>query len=74
MENQCNTLEYQEGQFYNWHNDAGLQTQYKPVSEGNRQDGLAQDFVNENIELVRKLSFVLQLSILMTMKVVTYNC
>ena len=54
---------YQEGQFYNWHNDAGLQTQYKPVSEGNRQDGLAQDFVNENIELVRKLSsFVLQLS------------
>jgi predicted 2-oxoglutarate/Fe(II)-dependent dioxygenase YbiX len=35
---------YQEGQFYNWHNDAGLQTQYKPVSAGNRQDGLAQDF------------------------------
>ena len=53
---------YQEGQFYNWHNDAGLQTQYKPVSEGSRQDGLAQDFVNENIELVRKFLFVLQLS------------
>ena len=30
---------------------------HKPVSEGNRQDGLVQDFVNENIELVRKLSF-----------------
>ena len=53
---------YAEGQFYGWHNDAGLATQYKPVSVGNRQDGLHQDFVNENIELVRKLSFVLQLS------------
>ena len=27
---------YQEGQFYGWHNDAGLATQYKPVSVGNR--------------------------------------
>ena len=53
---------YSEGQFYGWHNDAGLATQYKPVSVGNRQDGLAQDFVNESIELVRKLSFVVQLS------------
>jgi PKHD-type hydroxylase len=53
---------YEEGQFYGWHNDAGLATQYKPVAVGNRADGLAQDFVNENIELVRKLSFVLQLS------------
>ena len=62
MENQCNTLRYSEGQFYGWHNDAGLATQYKPVSVGNRNDGLAQDFVNENIELVRKLSFAMQLS------------
>ena len=23
---------YGEGQFYGWHNDAGLATQYKPVS------------------------------------------
>ena len=53
---------YETGQFYGWHNDAGLATQYKPVSVGNRQEGLAQDFVNENIELVRKLSFSLQLS------------
>ena len=53
---------YEEGQFYNWHNDAGLATQYKPVSAGNRSDGLHQDFVNENIELVRKLSFSIQLS------------
>ena len=36
--------------------------QYKPQAIGNRQEGLAQDFVNENTELVRKLSFALQLS------------
>lgn len=53
---------YEEGQFYGWHNDAGLATQYKPVSVGNRAEGLAQDYLNENIEMIRKLSFVLQLS------------
>ena len=53
---------YEAGQFYGWHNDAGLATQYKPQSVGNRAEGLANDFVNENIELVRKLSFSLQLS------------
>ena len=53
---------YLPGQFYGWHNDAGLANQYKPVSVGNRQEGLGQDFLNENIEMVRKLSFVLQLS------------
>ena len=53
---------YKEGQFYGWHNDAGLATQYKPVSVGNRVDGMGQDFVNENIEMVRKLSFAMQLS------------
>ena len=34
----------------------------KPVSVGNRQEGLAQDYINENTELVRKLSFAMQLS------------
>ena len=53
---------YEEGMFYGWHNDAGLSTQYKPVSNNNRSEGLHQDWVNENIELVRKLSFSLQLS------------
>jgi len=53
---------YGVGQFYGWHNDAGLATQYKPQSVNNRSEGLANDFVNENIELVRKLSFSLQLS------------
>ena len=53
---------YEEGQFYNWHNDAGLLSQYKPVSLGNRADGLANDFLNENVEMVRKLSLAMQLS------------
>jgi PKHD-type hydroxylase len=53
---------YETGQFYGWHNDAGLATQYKPQSVGNCSEGLSNDFMNENIELVRKLSFSLQLS------------
>lgn len=53
---------YNKGQFYTWHNDAGLSNQYKPTSIGNGSDGIGQDFIHENIELVRKLSFVLQLS------------
>jgi len=53
---------YEKGEFYNWHNDAGLANQYKPVSVGNRADGLAHDYLNEKVEMVRKLSFVLQLS------------
>ena len=39
-----------------------LDYQYKPVSFGNRSEGIAQDYLNENVEMVRKLSFVLQLS------------
>ena len=53
---------YSEGQFYGWHNDAGLATQYKPVSVGNHGEGRAQDFLNEKLELIRKLSFAMQLS------------
>ena len=53
---------YGEGMFYDWHNDSGLATHYKPVSVGNRSEGRQEDFVNENLELVRKLSFALQLS------------
>lgn len=54
--------QYGEGEFYGWHNDAGLSSQYKPVSVGNHHEGRANDFVNENLELVRKLSFTVQLS------------
>ena len=55
---------YGEGMFYDWHNDAGLSSQYKPVSVGNRGTGeqTAQDYLNEKCEMVRKLSFALQLS------------
>tara|TARA_Y100001963_G_C6783479_1_gene451232 strand:- start:2973 stop:3599 length:627 start_codon:yes stop_codon:yes gene_type:complete len=55
---------YKEGQFYGWHNDAGLATQYKPEAIGSRTNGeeTIKDFINENSELVRKLSFALQLS------------
>ena len=54
--------QYGVGEFYGWHNDAGLATHYKPVSVGNHHEGRQQDFVNENLELVRKLSFIVQLS------------
>ena len=50
---------YSVGNFYTWHNDAGLHTTYKPKSSGSSP---AQDFINLNVENVRKLSFVLQLS------------
>jgi len=55
---------YEQGQYYGWHNDSGLSTHYKPVSVGNRVTGqeTMQDFVNENCEMVRKLSFAMQLS------------
>jgi len=54
--------QYGVGEFYGWHNDAGISGQYKPVSVGNHHDGRTQDYMNEKLELVRKLSFVVQLS------------
>ena len=53
---------YSEGQHYGWHTDAGLAGQYKPVAVGNRAEGLAEDYLNEKVEMVRKLSFAMQLS------------
>ena len=53
---------YGEGEFYNWHNDAGLSNVYKPQNSGNRGYESANDFINVNCELVRKLSVVMQLS------------
>ena len=54
--------EYGEGEFYTWHNDAGISCHYKPVSVGNHDERREKDFIQENLELVRKLSFVVQLS------------
>lgn len=53
---------YNEGDFYDWHNDAGIQNLYTPTSIGSKGVEMAQDFINQNCELVRKLSFSLQLS------------
>jgi PKHD-type hydroxylase len=55
---------YEEGEYYGWHNDQGVSSYYKPISSGNRGNGgeIAQDFLNVNCELVRKLSFSLLLS------------
>lgn len=55
---------YGEGEYYGWHNDAGLASHYKPLSSGNRGHGeiIAADFINQNCEKVRKLSFSLLLS------------
>lgn len=55
---------YGEGEYYGWHNDAGLASYYKPGSSGNRGHGeqIVTDFINENCEKVRKLSFSLLLS------------
>ena len=66
--------QYGPGQFYGWHNDSGLACHYKPASVGNRMEGRAQDFVNENTELVRKLSLYFNFLILMIMKVAIFNC
>ena len=55
---------YGEGMYYNWHTDGDIDTAYTPISgESNyTQESLAQDHVIQNADLVRKLSFVLQLS------------
>jgi len=55
---------YGEGEYYGWHNDAGIASYYQPISGGNRGHGelIATDFINENCEKVRKLSFSLLLS------------
>lgn len=53
---------YGPGDFYGWHNDAGLTNQYKPIGTSNNGNERAQDYLNEKLELTRKLSFVVQLS------------
>jgi len=55
---------YGEGEYYGWHNDQGISTYYKPISQGNRghMGDIATDFVNQSCEQVRKLSFSLLLS------------
>ena len=48
---------------YNWHQDEGIASLYKPQASGNRNDeSIVQDFINQEAETVRKLSCSLQLS------------
>lgn len=55
---------YGPGEYYGWHIDAGLSSAFKPAYDGSGEtyQQRGQDFVNHKCELVRKLSFVLQLS------------
>ena len=59
---------YGEGEYYKWHNDAGIGIFYKPqmievVGEKTIDDqDVQRDYLNKQTELVRKLSFTLQLS------------
>ena len=55
---------YGEGQFYNWHQDLGITGFYKPNVLPGQCDPQqnAQDFIIRNTEMIRKLSFSLQLS------------
>lgn len=53
---------YNVGEHYTWHTDAGLPGFYKPQSVGNHSETILTDYLNEKCEMVRKLSFVLQLS------------
>ena len=54
--------QYDVGQFYGWHNDAGLANQYRPESLGSTAEGRGKDYLAEKGEMVRKLSFAMQLS------------
>jgi predicted 2-oxoglutarate/Fe(II)-dependent dioxygenase YbiX len=55
---------YDKGEFYNWHVDQGISSFYKP--EHNNGHGFSEEVIKDDIipkgELVRKLSFSLQLS------------
>ena len=55
---------YDKGEFYNWHCDQGVSTFYKPESNQvhGHDDKLLKDKLSVDSELVRKLSFSLQLS------------
>ena len=62
MENQCNTQGMVKVSSMDGIMMQDLLHNTNQLAVGNRADGLGQDFVNENIEMVRKLSFAMQLS------------
>ena len=55
--------QYQLDQYYDWHQDEGIASFYKPQASRNRvYERIVQDFINYSAERVRKLSCSLQLS------------
>ena len=54
--------QYGTGQFYNWHQDADIDTFYKPTQVAGSGTNLREDQTIIRGEVVRKLSFALQLS------------
>ena len=55
--------QYELNQHYDWHQDEGLNSMYKPQASGNRTDELIlQDYINKHAGKMRKLSCSLQLS------------
>ena len=60
--NSLQYTKYTEGQFYNWHNDAGLLNLYKPDAEDTSGEKYINDKIQTEYETVRKLSIVMQLS------------
>ncbi len=61
---------YGEGQYYKWHSDGDLTRYYKPRTDigvnnsdnATDSDAIKLDYVAQKVEMVRKLSFTLQLS------------
>ena len=48
---------------YDWHQDEGVSSLYKPQASGNRNDqAIVQDFINGSSERIRKLSAIVQLA------------
>lgn len=60
--NSLQYTKYTEGQFYNWHNDAGLLNLYHPDAEDTSGEKYINDKIQTEYETVRKLSIVMQLS------------
>ena len=53
---------YNEGQYYNWHQDSDLDTYYKPKMSYSSLTNRAEEKTIQEGEYIRKLSFTLQLS------------
>ena len=55
--------QYELNQKYDWHQDEGIGSMYKPQSNGMRKDQvMIQDFINQGAQRIRKLSAIVQLA------------